>query len=105
VRRGSGEILALRRRTDRSSGAAAVALVVAHTRLRRHDTLLLVSDGVLEACSARGRGFGGERRVASVGTAGSLEPRAVVEGVFDEVARFRAGTDALDDTTVVAIKG
>jgi serine phosphatase RsbU (regulator of sigma subunit) len=105
VRRGSGEILALP-----SNGPILGPLPQSRwssltTRLRRHDTLLLVSDGVLEACSPAGEEFGGERLWRLLERLGSLEPRAVVEGVFDEVARFRAGTDALDDTTVVAIKG
>jgi phosphoserine phosphatase RsbU/P len=105
LRRAGGEILALP-----SNGPILGPLPHSRwsslaTTLRAGDTLLLVSDGVLEAASPADGEFGGERLWAVLERLGTLEPRALVDGVFDALAVFRAGAPAHDDTTVVAIKG
>ncbi len=74
------------------------------TRLRSDDTLLLVSDGVLEANSPGDDEFGTERLWSALARDGALSPRDLVLRLLDEVARFRAQAPPTDDTTIVAIR-
>jgi serine phosphatase RsbU (regulator of sigma subunit) len=74
------------------------------TRLRPDDALLLVSDGVLEALSPGGDEFGAERLWAALARDGSLDPRALVDRIVDDLALFRGGAPPHDDTTIVAVK-
>ncbi|HVR30028.1 MAG TPA: PP2C family protein-serine/threonine phosphatase [Thermoanaerobaculia bacterium] len=74
------------------------------TRLRAGDTLLLVSDGVLEARSPSGEEFGAERLWAMLERAGDLEPRPLVERVLEDVGLFRGGMPPHDDTTIVVLE-
>jgi serine phosphatase RsbU (regulator of sigma subunit) len=74
------------------------------TRLHPSDTLLLVSDGVLEAPSPEGAEFGAERLWSAFARNGSLPPRELVARLLDEVARFRGGAAPTDDTTIVVIR-
>jgi sigma-B regulation protein RsbU (phosphoserine phosphatase) len=75
------------------------------TRLRPDDTLLLVSDGVLEARSTDDEEYGTERLWSALVRDGALPPRAFVQSVLDEVAHFRGDAPLTDDTTIVAIRG
>jgi serine phosphatase RsbU (regulator of sigma subunit) len=75
------------------------------TRLRSGDTLLLVSDGVLEAASPAGEQFGAERLWSVFERHGSLDLPLLVTALMDQLARFRGGSPPADDTTVVAIRG
>jgi serine phosphatase RsbU (regulator of sigma subunit) len=74
------------------------------TRLRSDDTLLLVSDGVLEALSPGGDEFGTERLWSSLARDGALSPQELVLRLLDEVARFRGQAPPTDDTTIVVIR-
>ncbi|HEX2463519.1 MAG TPA: PP2C family protein-serine/threonine phosphatase [Thermoanaerobaculia bacterium] len=74
------------------------------TRLRSDDTLLLVSDGVLEAMSPGGDEFGTERLWSALARDGALSPRELVLRLLDEVARFRGPEPATDDTSIVVIR-
>jgi len=75
------------------------------TRLRPDDTLLLVSDGVLETRSADDEEYGTERLWSTLVRDGALPPSALVQSVLDEVAHFRGDSPPTDDTTIVAIRG
>jgi sigma-B regulation protein RsbU (phosphoserine phosphatase) len=74
------------------------------TRLRPADTLLFVSDGVLEATSPEGVEFGTERLWSTFARDGALPPRELVARLLGEVADFRGQSPPLDDTTIVAIR-
>jgi serine phosphatase RsbU (regulator of sigma subunit) len=74
------------------------------TRLRPADTLLFVSDGVLEATSPEGVEFGAERLWSALARDGALSPRELVARLLAEVARFRGQTPPVDDTTIVVIR-
>ncbi|MBK7863489.1 MAG: PP2C family protein-serine/threonine phosphatase [Archangiaceae bacterium] len=67
------------------------------------DWILLYTDGVTEACNARGEFFGEDRlRKAFARVAGKVSlPRAVAE-LLDEVRQFAARTD--DDQTLVLLR-
>jgi sigma-B regulation protein RsbU (phosphoserine phosphatase) len=105
LRRASGEVIALP-----SNGPILGPLPQSRwssltTRLRRDDTLLLVSDGVLEALSSDDEEFGTERLWCALVRDGDLPPGALVQSVLDQVAHFRGETPPADDTTIVAIRG
>lgn len=75
-----------------------------NTRLRSDDTLLLVSDGVLEARSPGGEEFGSERLWSAFAGKGALPPPELVPRLLEEVAGFRAQAPPADDTTIVAVR-
>jgi sigma-B regulation protein RsbU (phosphoserine phosphatase) len=105
LRRASGEVLALP-----SNGPILGPLPQSRwssltTRLRPDDTLLLVSDGVLEAMSAHDEEYGTERLWSTLVRDGGLPPRLLVQSVLDEVAHHRGDRPPTDDTTIVAIRG
>ncbi len=66
------------------------------------DTLVVYSDGVVEAAAASGEHFGLERLIASARRAASAGPAAVVAEVVAAVAAHRVSQD--DDVTVVALR-
>jgi sigma-B regulation protein RsbU (phosphoserine phosphatase) len=66
------------------------------------DTLVLYSDGVVEAADASGAQFGLERLAAAARGAAGEGPAAVVAGVTQAVAAHRARQD--DDVTVMALR-
>ena len=66
------------------------------------DTLVVYSDGVVEAAAASGEHFGLERLIASARRAVSAGPAAVVAEVVAAVAAHRVSQD--DDVTVVALR-
>jgi serine phosphatase RsbU (regulator of sigma subunit) len=74
------------------------------TRLRPGDTLLLVSDGILEATSPEGVEFGTERLWSALARDGALPPRELASRLLAEVARFRGHTPPVDDTTIVVLR-
>jgi serine phosphatase RsbU (regulator of sigma subunit) len=74
------------------------------TRLRPRDTLLLVSDGVLEATAPGDEEFGSERLWSAFAELGSLPPRELVTRLLDLVAGFRRREPPADDTTIVVVR-
>lgn len=69
------------------------------------DTLLLVSDGVVEAHNAQGELFGFERLEAAIAEVHPLEDvRTLVEKVLARVQAFMSNTEQHDDITLVAIR-
>ena len=105
LRRASGEVLALPPNGPILGPLPQSRWSSLTTRLRHDDTLLLVSDGVLEARSADDEEYGTERLWSALVRDGALPPRALVAAVLDEVARFRGDAPPADDTTIVAIRG
>jgi sigma-B regulation protein RsbU (phosphoserine phosphatase) len=73
------------------------------TRLSAGDRLLFYTDGVTEAHDPRGELFEDERLHASVAGRAGLDPRRLVEGVFEDVHAFAAGAPQHDDLTCLAI--
>jgi serine phosphatase RsbU (regulator of sigma subunit) len=105
LRRASGEIFALPPNGPILGPLPRSRWSSLGTRLRAADTLLLVSDGVLEARSPAGEEFGTERLWSALERDGSLEVPALVTGLLDAVASFRGGAPPADDTTIVAVRG
>jgi sigma-B regulation protein RsbU (phosphoserine phosphatase) len=68
------------------------------------DTVLLLTDGIEEARSARGEPFGRERMLEFVRANCHRTAAELVEGLCAAVRDFSAGQTLLDDTTTVVIK-
>jgi serine phosphatase RsbU (regulator of sigma subunit) len=68
------------------------------------DTLLLLSDGVVEAHNPAGELFGFERLEQLVSGVSPRDARALVELVLTHVQKHMAGTEQHDDITIVAIR-
>ncbi len=104
LRRADGEILALPPNGRSSVRCRSRAGRRSPLGCAPDDTLLLVSDGVLEAHSPDDEEFGTERLWSALARDGALSPRDLVLRLLDEVARFRAQAPPTDDTTIVAIR-
>lgn len=68
------------------------------------DVLLLVTDGILEAMSARGEYFGTERMLEAVRSKRHLAAAEIVAGLYEEVGAFVRPAKAADDITAVVVK-
>lgn len=75
------------------------------SRMRRGDTICLVTDGVTEAENGA-RGLYGRERLAAVlsGVGPGAGPKEIGEAIRSDVARFTAGTPASDDVTILIIR-
>jgi sigma-B regulation protein RsbU (phosphoserine phosphatase) len=104
LRRGDGEVFALPPNGPILGPLPRSRWSSLSTRMRPDDALLLVSDGVLEALSPDGEEYGTERLWATLERDGALDPQALVGCLLDDVARFRGGARAHDDTTIVAVR-
>jgi serine phosphatase RsbU (regulator of sigma subunit) len=104
LRRASGEILALPPNGPILGPLPQSRWSSLLTRLRPGDTLLLVSDGVLEAASPEGEEFGTERLWSALARRGSLPVRDLVVDLMAEISVFRGASPPGDDTTIVAVR-
>ena len=81
---------------------AGAAFTDKTVRFDAGDLLILYSDGVVEACSAKGdEEFGEERLARIVAGSGSLEPQRVIERVIEELRAWSGDGSFADDVTVV----
>lgn len=79
------------------------------TELARGDTLVLLSDGVIEARGNSGAGgkspqFGVARLREALGSLAARPPSELVERVVQQVCEFCAGSDPEDDVTLLAVR-
>ncbi len=72
--------------------------------LESGDTLVLASDGLVEARDTAGEEFGHERLAAAVGRLASLPAHAMVGELLDAVRRFAEPAEPSDDRTVVVLR-
>ena len=68
------------------------------------DTLVLASDGFVEARSPRGQVLGYDGFLAAVARHIEGDPSACLEGIFNEVQQFSGGAEEQDDRTLVVIR-
>ena len=68
------------------------------------DTLVLFTDGVTEATGPTGDEYGLDRLVHNVRTHRHLDPVAMIDRLFADVAEFSQRTPPEDDQTVVVVK-
>jgi sigma-B regulation protein RsbU (phosphoserine phosphatase) len=69
------------------------------------DAIVLFTDGLTETTDPQGEEFGLDRLTALVGEAGALAADDIANTIYDRVEHFAKGQPALDDQTLVVIKG
>jgi len=72
--------------------------------LKRHDCLLLYTDGVTEALDANGDEFGPERMIECVRTSAPEGAPAMITRIIDELRAFVGVQPQNDDITLIAIR-
>ena len=73
-------------------------------RLGRGDTLVLCTDGVLEARSASGEEFHARRLEKQLAASRELPPAELVRGVVERVEEFAGDVPQYDDVTVLVAR-
>jgi serine phosphatase RsbU (regulator of sigma subunit) len=73
-------------------------------RLEKGDTLILVSDGTMDAVSPSGEMFEAERLLQSIRAHCSEELNQFVKGLYQEIAAFAGNAELSDDITILAIR-
>ena len=73
-------------------------------QLQRGDTLLLYTDGIIEARNVSGEFFGADRLCAVLGKVHNEQPEQIVEIILREVTEFIGSTAAEDDISMVVMK-
>ena len=76
----------------------------AHVALDRGDMVLMVSDGVLEACSTDDIPFGNERLLRVVLDNRDLPAKQIVSKLHEAVRDYCGATGIQDDLTALIIK-
>ena len=67
-------------------------------------TIILVTDGVIEAEDAQGNQYGEDRLSAAVSGLATAELQALVQACLNDVAAFQSGMKNADDVTVVGLR-
>lgn len=78
------------------------AIAAADAPWRDGDVLLLFSDGLTDACDARGESFGEERVVETVVAHRTAAAQTIVDAVFRELDTFAA--ECRDDRTILVLR-
>jgi sigma-B regulation protein RsbU (phosphoserine phosphatase) len=73
-------------------------------RLAPGDTLLLYTDGLIEARNPAREDYGAERLCIFAASAGHLRPQAVVDACVHDVREFSAARVLTDDLTLMALR-
>ncbi len=68
------------------------------------DTLVLYSDGVVEACNEEGEEFGMERLISAVRSAAHLSPDAIRAEIREALDEFRGRVAPHDDLTLLVVR-
>lgn len=68
------------------------------------NVVVFYTDGVVEAMNAAGELYGFDRFLNSVHEGRDFEAPALLDKLFDDVARFVAGTEQHDDTTIIVAR-
>lgn len=84
--------------------AAATTYQAVELRLDAGDTLVFITDGIVEARNAERELFGFERLETLVRMRGGQQPQALVDAIFDAVDTFVAPAAQHDDMTVVVLQ-
>lgn len=68
------------------------------------DVLVFYTDGLSEARDIRGEEFGGERLKAVLEKNYKMEPRKLIDRIFDQIEKFCVDSRKFDDQTIVVLK-
>jgi serine phosphatase RsbU (regulator of sigma subunit)/CHASE2 domain-containing sensor protein len=103
--RADGSVMSFERASGPPLGVAEGMTYVTETRtLARGDKLLVFTDGVTEAVSAKGAFFGSKRLHDVFTKSCAGKPYEIVEAVGAAVDRFSEGTEAADDVTLLCLE-
>jgi sigma-B regulation protein RsbU (phosphoserine phosphatase) len=80
------------------------AVATDKVQLKSGDTLMLYTDGVVEAHNDGMEMFGEERLLTSFRDKKDLPPKQIVDDMIEEVALFAEGSPQHDDLTIVILK-
>lgn len=80
------------------------AVVTDKVQLKSGDTLMLYTDGVVEAHNNDMEMFGEQRLLTSFRDKKDLSPKQIVDTMIEEVALFAEGSPQHDDLTIVILK-
>lgn len=80
------------------------AIATDKVQLQSGDTLMLYTDGVVEAHNGAMEMFGEERLLTSFRDKKDLPPKQIVDNMIEEVALFAEGSPQHDDLTIVILK-
>jgi sigma-B regulation protein RsbU (phosphoserine phosphatase) len=67
-------------------------------------TILLYTDGLVEASSTDGRFFGAERMLMALSRAPATSAKEVIHHLLDEVQTWTQSATFVDDLTILAIR-
>src|SRR5262245_11767292 len=73
-------------------------------RLHRSDTLVMYTDGVVEARNPQDEEFGEERLTARIHGSAAAPPADLLRGIFDDVQQFGGEADQSDDITATVTR-
>jgi len=77
---------------------------VTHLRLGPNHTLMMYTDGVVEAEDGEGHEYGADRLAGMAAQSQDVELPALVHACLTDLAGFRSGTTRTDDVTLVALR-
>jgi serine phosphatase RsbU (regulator of sigma subunit) len=72
--------------------------------LKQGDTVVLYTDGVVEAMNDKGELYGFERFMTSIEGGRELDATTLLEKLMDDVSRYVGGAEQHDDLTIVVVK-
>jgi sigma-B regulation protein RsbU (phosphoserine phosphatase) len=75
-----------------------------HIRLDRGESLLLYTDGLIEARNPANELYGEDRLMALVESRQSLEPKDIISSCLSDLSKFAGGAKQIDDLTLLAIQ-
>jgi len=82
-----------------------ISLSIAETYLRRSgDTIILYTDGIIEAENPEGEAFGEERLEGLLNKYSHFSAQEMCESLIEEVKNFQAGRQQFDDMTILILK-
>jgi serine phosphatase RsbU (regulator of sigma subunit) len=73
-------------------------------QLKKGDTVVFYTDGVVEAMNDREEMFGFERFLTAINKTKDLDAHAMLEKLFDYITSFTGNADQHDDITIVIVK-
>jgi sigma-B regulation protein RsbU (phosphoserine phosphatase) len=76
----------------------------AKLNLSEGNVVVFYTDGAVEAMNAEQELYGFDRFLASVHDGRDLAPPALLDKLFDDIARFVDGTEQHDDTTIIVAR-
>jgi serine phosphatase RsbU (regulator of sigma subunit) len=79
-------------------------IATAWITLAPDDTILFVSDGIVENPDADGRQYGMERFASFLEARRSWTPEPLVQAISKEAGDYSEGTDQSDDRTILALR-